>query len=163
MSAEKKVWVGMLLVGVIQVQGVTAAGSGTSVRRHEIVCSVIRKTILRESPSAHYRNSDFGDLPSRESNINRQHLPGTELLKDSSLQVQYPPWTVYSKDGASQGHCLSRTAHSKGNTSQGQYLSLQGQLLPMTEPLKDLRLKGSTFQGQYFSRTVVFRGSTLHG
>jgi len=51
----------MLLVGVIQVQGVTVVGSGTSVRRHEIVCSVIRKTILPELPSAHYRNSDFGD------------------------------------------------------------------------------------------------------
>jgi hypothetical protein len=60
MSAEKKVWVGLLLVGVTAVQGVTAAGSGTSVGKHEIMGSDIRQTILPGLPSEHPRNSDFG-------------------------------------------------------------------------------------------------------
>jgi hypothetical protein len=55
------VWVGLLLVGVTDVQGVTAVGSGTSVGRHETIGSVIRQTILPGLPLDHSRNSDIGD------------------------------------------------------------------------------------------------------
>jgi len=55
------VWVGLLFVGVTDVQGVTAVGSGTSVGRHEIIGSVIRQTSLTGLPSEHSKNSDIGD------------------------------------------------------------------------------------------------------
>jgi len=51
----------LLLVGVTEVQRMTAVGSGTSVGRHEIMGSVIRLTILPGLPSVHSRSSDFGN------------------------------------------------------------------------------------------------------